>query len=116
MRVRILPAGAEDRTHRVELAAATVEAAAGYLGGRRPGWGVTVGLADLLAAGRVWVLVTGEAKADMVRTCLEERPTPLLPASRFQGHPACTWWLDEAAASRLAGPVTRPAARPVGVN
>jgi glucosamine-6-phosphate deaminase len=80
-----------------------MEAAAGSLGGRRPSWGVTVGLADLLAAGRVWVLVTGEAKAEVVRACLEDEPTPLLPASRLQGHPACSWWLDEAAASRLAG-------------
>jgi 6-phosphogluconolactonase/glucosamine-6-phosphate isomerase/deaminase len=89
------------RTHRVELADTTVEAAAGYLDGRRPGWGVTVGLADLLAAGRVWMLVTGEAKAEVVRACLEDRPDPSLPASLLQGHPACTWWLDEPAASRL---------------
>jgi 6-phosphogluconolactonase/glucosamine-6-phosphate isomerase/deaminase len=91
------------RTRRVELATATMDAAAGYLAGRRPGWGVTVGLADLLAAGRVWMLVTGEAKAEVVRACLEDRPDPSLPASLFQGHPACTWWLDEAAASLLAG-------------
>ena len=90
------------RTRRVELAGATVEAAARYLGDHhRPSWGVTVGLADLVAAERVWVLVTGEHKADVVRACLEDRPTPALPASGLRGHPGCTWWLDEAAAARL---------------
>jgi glucosamine-6-phosphate deaminase len=98
------PPGA--RTRRVELAPATVEAAAGYLGGRRPGWGVTVGLADLLAAERVWVLVTGAAKAEMVRACLADPPGPARPASLLQGHPGCTWWLDEAAAARVAGQTT----------
>ncbi|HSR28880.1 MAG TPA: 6-phosphogluconolactonase, partial [Actinomycetes bacterium] len=89
----------------VELAPATVEASARYFAGRwRPGWGVTVGLADLVAAERVWVLVTGEAKAGAVRACLEEPPDPSRPASLLQGHPGCTWWLDEAAASRLTGP------------
>jgi glucosamine-6-phosphate deaminase len=92
------------RTRRVELAPATVAAAARSLGGRRPGWGVTVGLADLLAAERVWVLVTGAAKAEVVAACLEEPPDPARPASLLQGHPGCTWWLDEAAASRLTGP------------
>jgi glucosamine-6-phosphate deaminase len=96
-------ASADARTRRVELAAATVAAAARYLGDRhRPGWGVTVGLADLVAAERVWVLVTGEDKAEVVRACLEGRPTPSLPASVLRGHPRCTWWLDEAAASRLS--------------
>ncbi|HEV2893373.1 MAG TPA: glucosamine-6-phosphate deaminase, partial [Actinomycetota bacterium] len=99
-------AGAGARTRRVELAPATMDAAAGYLGGRRPGWGVTVGLADLLAAERVWVLVTGAAKAEMVRACLEGPPDPARPASLLQGHPGCTWWLDEPAASRLGRQTT----------
>ena len=97
-------ASAGSRTRRVELAPATVAASARYFAGRRrPGWGVTVGLADLLAAERVWVLVTGAAKAAMVAACLEEPPDPARPASLLQGHPGCTWWLDEAAASRLTG-------------
>jgi glucosamine-6-phosphate deaminase len=95
-------AGVDARTRRVELAGATVAAAARYLGGRhRPSWGVTVGLADLVAAERVWVLVTGEHKADVVRACLDHPPAPSLPASLLRDHPGCTWWLDEAAASRL---------------
>ena len=95
------------RTRRVELAAATAEAAARYFGDRRPpGWGVTVGLADLVAAEQVWVLVTGSSKADTVRACLEEPPAASRPASALQGHPRCTWWLDEAAASRLTAQTT----------
>jgi glucosamine-6-phosphate deaminase len=52
------------------------------------------------------VLVTGAAKAEAVRACLEGPPGPDRPASLLQGHPGCTWWLDEAAASRLSGPQT----------
>jgi glucosamine-6-phosphate deaminase len=93
------------RTRRVELAPATVEAAAGYLGDRAgPRWGVTVGLADLVAAERVWVLVTGAHKAAVVRACLIGTPGPALPATALSDHPDCTWWLDEPAAARLPRP------------
>ena len=47
------PGSAVGRTARVELATSTVEGAQRYFGGRyRPTWGVTVGLADLLARRR----------------------------------------------------------------
>jgi glucosamine-6-phosphate deaminase len=82
-----------------------------HLGMNEPGSPVTartrrVGLADLVAAERVWVLVTGSSKADTVRACLEEPPAASRPASALQGHPRCTWWLDEAATSRLTAQTT----------
>ena len=94
--------------------AATVGAAwAGLLGGRpdlrmclATGRTPLPVYADLVAAERVWVLVTGSSKADTVRACLEEPPAASRPASALQGHPRCTWWLDEAAASRLTAQTT----------
>lgn len=92
-----------ERTRRVDLAESTVQAAGRYFGGRAsPTWGVTVGLADLLAARMCWVLVRGSAKAEIVRACLEDDPDPALPASLLRDHPSCTWWLDEEAAARLS--------------
>jgi glucosamine-6-phosphate deaminase len=90
------------RTRRVELAATTVAGAQRYFGGRcAPTWGVTVGVRDLLASREVWVLVTGAAKATIVRECLQGPVTTEVPASLLQEHADCTWWLDEAAASAL---------------
>lgn len=91
------------RTRRVDLAESTVQAADRYFGGRaRSTWGVTVGLADLLAARTCWVLVSGAAKAETVRACLEDDPDAALPASLLRDHPSCTWWLDEEAAAQLS--------------
>ena len=89
----------DGRTARVELAPSTIEGAERYFAGRaRPTWGVTVGLADLLAAREVWVLATGPSKSAIVARCLDGPVTPDVPASLLQRHPTCTWWLDELAA------------------
>ncbi len=71
-------------------------------GGRyRPTWGVTVGLADLLAAREVWVLAAGAAKAEIVRRSFEGPAGADVPASLLRTHPNCTWWLDSTAVSLL---------------
>lgn len=89
----------DGRTARVALAASTIDGAQRYFEGRaRPTWGVTVGLRDLLAAGEVWVLATGEDKAAIVARSADGPVTPDVPASLLQHHPNCTWWLDHAAA------------------
>ena len=62
---------------------------------------ITVGLAEILAAETVVLVVSGEAKAEILRRSLEEPPQPQLPASWLQGHQCLKVLVDEAAASRL---------------
>ena len=68
-----------------------------------PTWGVTAGLAELLAAREVWVLATGAHKAEIVRRALTEPVSLELPVSWIVRHRNAVLWLDEEAAS-LGGP------------
>ncbi|CAN5374575.1 MAG: 6-phosphogluconolactonase [Acidimicrobiia bacterium] len=66
-------------------------------------WRLTATLPLLWAARRVWFLVTGESKADVVAAILDEgAPYPAGLVSSGTAEP--TWYLDEAAASRLRRP------------
>jgi glucosamine-6-phosphate deaminase len=74
---------------------------------------ITLGLAEILAAERIVLVVTGSAKAEVLRRCLEEPPTPELPASWLQSHPAVTVIADGAALGRtLRPPSPSPAGNP----
>lgn len=89
-----------DPTRVVQLAATTTAAAANYGGSGAPTWGVTTGLAELLAAREVWVLATGSRKAEVVQRALTERPSLDLPVSWIMRHRNAVLWLDEDAAAR----------------
>ncbi len=52
-----------------------------------PEWAITLGLAEILAAESILVVVTGSAKAEVLRRSLEEPPSIDLPASWLQQHP-----------------------------
>lgn len=58
---------------------------------------ITLGLAEILAAQRLLLVVTGAAKAGILARLLAEEPSPELPASWLQGHPNLTLVVDEAA-------------------
>ncbi|AFY30210.1 glucosamine-6-phosphate deaminase [Cyanobium gracile] len=58
--------------------------------GAVPRRAITLGMAEILAARRVLLVVTGGAKAAILRRALWEPPTPELPASWLQHHPALT--------------------------
>jgi 6-phosphogluconolactonase len=63
---------------------------------------VSLGFSAITSAEEVWLLVSGEAKADAVARALSGSVTPVeLPAAGAQGTRATRWLLDEAAASRL---------------
>jgi glucosamine-6-phosphate deaminase len=66
-----------------------------------PDYGMTLGVADLLAARAIVVLATGSHKAAAVRAAIEDAPDARVPASWLQRHGAVTWLLDRAAASML---------------
>jgi glucosamine-6-phosphate deaminase len=58
---------------------------------------ITLGLAEILTARRVLLVVTGAQKASVLRRVLWQPPTPELPASWLQHHPALTVITDAAA-------------------
>jgi glucosamine-6-phosphate deaminase len=92
----------EDRTRLVRLARSSREAAvARYGASRTPTAGITVGLARLLEAREVWLLVTGERKAAILRRALREPEGVDCPASFLRRHAALTVFADEAAAALL---------------
>ena len=68
-----------------------------------PDWGLTLGLRELLGAGRVVVMANGAAKASIVSAALGGRESPDVPASFARGEHV-TWVLDSAAAVDLRGP------------
>lgn len=70
----------------------------------QPHLAITMGIGTILAARRVLLLATGEAKADAVAQMIEGAVAARCPASALQLHAAATVVLDPAAASRLGDP------------
>jgi glucosamine-6-phosphate deaminase len=86
----------------VRLAATTREDAADdFAPGSPPEHGITTGLGTLLRCRELVLLVTGAAKATVLRDVLEGPPTPERPASLLRAHPRLTVLCDQAAASEL---------------
>jgi glucosamine-6-phosphate deaminase len=62
---------------------------------------ITMGVGTILDSKRCIMLVTGEAKADIVAKAVEGPITSMISATALQLHPHCTVIVDEAAASKL---------------
>jgi glucosamine-6-phosphate deaminase len=62
---------------------------------------ITLGTSEILAARRVLLVVTGTAKAQILRRALQEPPCPEVPASWLQRHPQLEVVVDQAAAAAL---------------
>lgn len=62
---------------------------------------MTMGVGTILDTGRCIMLVTGEAKADIVAKAVEGPITSMISATALQLHPRCTVIVDEAAAAKL---------------
>ena len=91
-------------THKTALTRATRRANAELFGGRVgdvPTHALSMGMATILRARRIVLLATGHNKSTAVRRLVEERITPLLPASLLQLHPAVEVWVDAEAAATL---------------
>ena len=93
------PTGPDAPTRVVALAPETVGSNAAYWGGpeRVPRHGLTLGMAPLLAARRVLLVVSGASKHAVLRRAVEGPMDPDVPASWLQGHPRCTVLADRAA-------------------
>lgn len=66
-----------------------------------PCFALTLGLATILEAKNIFLLATGEEKAQIIREALEGPITISVPASCLQLHPSVFALLDEPASSRL---------------
>jgi galactosamine-6-phosphate isomerase len=63
--------------------------------------GITLGLAHLLAAGKVFLLANGERKAPVIKRAVEEKFDRMFPAGIMQQHANGFILVDEAAGSLL---------------
>jgi glucosamine-6-phosphate deaminase len=88
----------------VQLSSHTRHQNSGAFGGDAdavPRRAITLGLAEILSARRVLLVVTGAEKATILRRSLRQPPTPELPASWLQRHPSLTVITDAAAMAGL---------------
>jgi glucosamine-6-phosphate deaminase len=92
---------ANQPTRVVELTEETREGARKYGADPPPTWGLAVGLAEILAAREVWLLVTGSAKAPVLAQVVSGKVTDQIPATVLRTHPNAVIWADEDAASLL---------------
>lgn len=94
-------------TRLVDLAQDTIESNARYWGGdisRVPHQGYTLGLGDIMKAKKVFLLVTGEGKADILDKAMNGEITEAVPASILQNHPNVTIIADKSALFKFKGP------------
>lgn len=100
------PCGADSRCRALALSATTRAQNAADFGGDPaavPARAITLGLAEILAAERILLVVTGQRKAPILRRLLEGGASSELPASWLRRHPAVSVIADRAAAPWLQG-------------
>ena len=89
---------ADTRCRVTDLAASTIERN-GYAAGQR---GITIGIADILAAKKIILVATGAAKAAAVLAMIRGPKTTNCPASLLRDHPDIWLFFDEDAAIHLS--------------
>ncbi len=90
-------------THKVELSEATIQANTRFFEKEEdvPRTAYTMGIKNIMQADRVLMVVSGEAKAEVVKEAFFGPVTPKVPASILQIHKDFTLVADEAALSAL---------------
>lgn len=93
----------ELETHVVDLQESTIEANARFFASKDevPKKAITMGIKNIMQARQILVLVSGEGKADIVKTAFTGPVTPRVPASILQLHPNVVLVGDKAALSKL---------------
>ena len=91
----------EKGTHKVTLTDATIQANKRFFADEKdvPRYAYTMGICDILQAKRVVMIVSGEAKAQILKDAFFGPVTPRIPASILQLHTDFTLVADEAALS-----------------
>ncbi|HYC85764.1 MAG TPA: glucosamine-6-phosphate deaminase [Chryseosolibacter sp.] len=93
---------AEKKAHVIDLAESTRQSAKKYFADTSVlRQGITLGLAQLMAARSLVMIASGEKKSSIVREALEGVITTEVPASYLQAHPRSFVFVDAAAASKL---------------
>jgi len=78
------------------------DAAADFFGEENvPLEAITMGVATILEAKEIALIATGEHKAAIVKWAVEDEVSPEVAATYLQEHPACTFYVDPAAAAEL---------------
>ncbi len=94
------PCGVDAACRVVPLSQATRQQNANAFGGDPslvPSQAITLGLREILAADEIHLIVTGSAKADILKALLESPCTDQLPASWLRNHRQVSLWADQAA-------------------
>lgn len=84
-------------TRVVHLTDATRTASSSYGVSEPPTWGITMGMRTLLAAGEVWLLVTGRRKREVLDRVLNGPIDPAVPATLLRDHPHVVFHVDDEA-------------------
>lgn len=71
-----------------------------------PQQAITMGLATIFDARKIFLIALGEHKAPIIKEAVEGPASDRVPASFLRDHPAAAVLLDEAAAGKLTGVVT----------
>ena len=88
-------------TRVVQLTTETIEQMKGYGFDSPATWGATMGIDTLLSAKRLWLLVTGSHKAEILARTMTDDVGPNVPATYLRNHNDVTVFADEAAAALL---------------
>lgn len=90
-------------THLVALQESTIQANSRLFDNPSevPRFAYTVGIKTIMQAKKIVLLVSGESKADIVKTAFYGAVTPSVPASILQMHPDVTLVADEGALSKI---------------
>ena len=86
-------------TRIVELTEETRMGARRYGADPPPTWGLAVGLAEIMAAREVWLLVTGPSKAAILARVINDPVSERIPATFLRNHPNSIIWADQEAAT-----------------
>jgi galactosamine-6-phosphate isomerase len=94
-------AGLRPNVHVVKLTASSLKSDMLRKAIRIPGYGVTLGMGDILQSRRILMLVSGKAKQAVLKRLLEPIVSLDFPASFLWLHPAVTIICDQAALAGL---------------
>ena len=93
----------DSRTRVVKLDEMTRESSASVFDGlgNVPAEGITMGVANIMEADKVYLIAYGQKKADPIERSVKGKVTGMLTAAYLQWHRDATFFLDKDAASRL---------------
>ena len=92
----------DSRTRVVKLTQETMNANKdAFAAGEMPEEALSMGIGSILEAQSIWMLVTGNSKADAVKYLMNHHDDPKCPATFLKSHSHFTLVLDPAAASKI---------------